>query len=198
MSWTTETREFPMSDIAELNKSIKSLAEQEREQYGYEPSGYWGSRDDLNLQVHDKVFSDAGSAAMYLNDVIDRHGPLVAVKFYDMSISEKETTLRQKISAIEITISKQNVTIAKIIRKTAKTSYNGGQCPHCKNNWCTEFLATDKCKLCHIPYWSAENKAKRIKNLGKQSDLLKQLKAETMTPVKTGTLKWMVSGSAPA
>lgn len=198
MSFCEEFREFDLCDEKQLSLKVQAVADEERELYGSFCSGYWGSRGDLRIDVRSHAFKNDIDAHDYLSREIDRHGPLIAVKFYDMSLSEKQSKLQLDINKNNEAISKQMISVAKRIRKTAKTSYNGKQCGHCKSRWCDEYSKMDKCQLCHTVYWTAADKEKRNKLSEKKNKLLLAYLAESKLPVKIGTLKWMVAGVSPA
>jgi uncharacterized protein with PIN domain len=115
-----------------------------------------------------------------------------------MSLSEKQSKLQLDTNKNNEAISKQMISVAKRIRKTAKTSYNEKPCGHCNSRWCDEYSKMDKCQLCYTVYWTAADKEKRNKLSEKKNKLLLAYSAESKLPVKIGTLKWMVAGVSPA
>lgn len=198
MSWQQEVIEFSMCTPDELNVKIENVVAMQKEQYGWEPSGHWCHMYCGSVKIDQTIFDDESSAHKYLENVLKRDSSLIAVKFFDMSISETETSLRNKLEENANKISKQIKSVSNRIKKASKNAYNCQECPHCKNRHGSTFLTMNRCGLCYTPYWTKEDLDKRTVLLDKETLLKKEIDDEKVKPVTTGTLKWLVGGECPA
>lgn len=199
MGWTDEINEFKMCDLKTLEEGILMLHNFEKEEYGTDYGMYWAGKSNVQVSiVSDIVFETKDDAQKYLFDHLNKYEKLVAVKFVDKTISQKELDLIDEIDKLKTKLSSYIVFVSKNIVNNSKKSYNGSQCPCCKNRWCSDFVKKNKCELCDLIYFNEEEKLiqNNLQNTIKQ--LEEDLKIEKEKPVDVGALKWLVGGWTPA